>query len=299
MKHSILSWAGAFIFTLAGFMGLFSYTGGAPEVLVERSSGATVAIIGGGIIAELESEKESTVESKTSKEVKADPEPEPEKEPIEKPVEKVEEKQPEPVKEAPKEPVKETQKDPIKEVKAAETPEVEPEKAIAKQENKKEEKKPEPPKKVVKKKETEKPKPKKKKVVRKKKKRSKASRAQRRSGRRVDSARKGGGARGRQKNISGNAARSNFLGQVNSRLARFKQYPADARRRGTRGKVVVRFSISASGALRSVSVVRSSGTAILDRAALSTVRRASPFPRLPSGMSAPQSFTAPIDFTIR
>ncbi len=284
MIYSTLSWTSAFICTLAGFFVLFSYTGKAPESLVERSSGATVAIIGGGILAEIMSENESTVESKASKKVEDEPDPDPVEKPIEKPVEKVEEKKPEPVKE------------PVKEVKAAETPESDPEKTIAKQETKKEEKKPEPPKKVIKKKKIEKPKIKKKSVQ--KKKRSTSSKARRRTGRRVNATRKGGGARGRQKNISGNAARSNFLGKVNSRLYRFKRYPADARRRRTRGVVIVNFSISANGALRSVKIVRSSGAAILDREALNTVRRASPFPPIPSGMTVPQSFTAPIDFTL-
>jgi len=52
---------------------------------------------------------------------------------------------------------------------------------------------------------------------------------------------------------------------------------------GTRGSVTMSFTIGANGALRSARISRSSGKAQLDRAALSIVRRAAPFPRPPRG----------------
>lgn len=50
-----------------------------------------------------------------------------------------------------------------------------------------------------------------------------------------------------------------------------------------RGKVLVGFEIAPSGSLRSVRVVRSSGSGQLDRAALDHIRRAAPFPTPPKG----------------
>ncbi len=281
MNSSLLSWIGAFITTLAGVFALFSYTGSPPQSLTERASGATVAIIGGGIFAKIESEKESSVESQASKEVKAEPEPV---------------KQAEPPKEIQKKSEKEAPKDPVKEIKAAEIPESAPEKTIEKHTPKKKEKKSAPPKKIIKKKGIIKPKPKPRKT---RKKNRKASALRKKSGRRVASRNTGGASRGRQREVSGNAARSNFASRVNSHLNRHKQYPDRARERDLNGVTIVLFSISASGKLRSVRIVSSSGSSIIDRAAIATVRRASPFPRIPRGMSAPHEFRAPIRFKIR
>ncbi|MGR1581522.1 TonB family protein [Thalassobius sp. S69A] len=50
-----------------------------------------------------------------------------------------------------------------------------------------------------------------------------------------------------------------------------------------RGKVLVGFEIAPSGGLRSVRVVRSSGSDVLDRAALDHIRRAAPFAPPPKG----------------
>ncbi|MEM9240256.1 MAG: energy transducer TonB [Pseudomonadota bacterium] len=77
---------------------------------------------------------------------------------------------------------------------------------------------------------------------------------------------------------AGNAAASNYPGQVMRKLNRVPKP-----RVGSRGTVVVNFVIAASGGLSGVSVVRSSGSARLDQAALQVVRRAAPFPRPPAG----------------
>jgi protein TonB len=61
-----------------------------------------------------------------------------------------------------------------------------------------------------------------------------------------------------------------------------------------RGRVIVTFSIGPMGALRGVSVARSSGNSKLDQAALSAVRSAAPFPAPPSG--AGQTYSLPIYF---
>ncbi len=61
-----------------------------------------------------------------------------------------------------------------------------------------------------------------------------------------------------------------------------------------RGRVTVTFSIGPMGALRGVSVARSSGNSKLDQAAVAAVRSAAPFPAPPSG--AGQTYSLPIYF---
>jgi protein TonB len=61
-----------------------------------------------------------------------------------------------------------------------------------------------------------------------------------------------------------------------------------------RGRVTVTFSVGPMGALRGVSVARSSGNSQLDQAAVSAVRSAAPFPAPPSG--AGQTYSLPIYF---
>lgn len=144
------------------------------------------------------------------------------------------------------------------------------------------------------KKEVKKVKPKKKKKKKrktKKAKKDKKKQKKRLAGKRVAALRKGGGARGKQKKIAGRAAMSNYRGRVQSHLARYK------RRVGSnRGRAVVSFSLSRSGSVRGVRLARSSGNGILDRAAISMVKRASPFPAMPAGGPSSQRFTVPISY---
>ncbi|OCW58366.1 energy transducer TonB family protein [Hoeflea olei] len=80
-------------------------------------------------------------------------------------------------------------------------------------------------------------------------------------------------------------------------LERRKKYPADARRRGERGTVHVRFSIDDAGNVRSVTLARSSGYPALDNEVLSLVRRASPVPAPPPGVN--RTIVAPVRFSVR
>lgn len=87
---------------------------------------------------------------------------------------------------------------------------------------------------------------------------------------------------------AGNAAATNYPGEVNRRIRRVGQP-----RVRDRGLVVVQFAINANGGLASVSVVQSSGSARLDRAAMQVIQRASPFPPPPQG--AQRSFRMEIE----
>jgi len=65
---------------------------------------------------------------------------------------------------------------------------------------------------------------------------------------------------------------------VRQRLESFKHYPTSARRRGIEGAVDVSFRLNDDGRAEDMQLVSGSGYSILDDAALSTVRRAEPFP---------------------
>lgn len=97
---------------------------------------------------------------------------------------------------------------------------------------------------------------------------------------------------------SGNASVSNYPGKVYAKLRRSLRYPSEARRKRIRGEVHVRFTVSRSGGVGSIRVARSSGSALLDGAALETVRRAAPFPEIPAAAGRSSwSFTVPLSFT--
>ena len=90
---------------------------------------------------------------------------------------------------------------------------------------------------------------------------------------------------------------SNYPGKVAAKLRRALRYPAEAKRQKLRGQVRVSFVVSAGGGVSSIRVVSSSGSPILDRAALETVRRAAPFPSIPDGAGRSSwPFTVPLAF---
>ena len=102
------------------------------------------------------------------------------------------------------------------------------------------------------------------------------------------------GTKGAVSRQSGNAAASNYPGKVRSKLQRALRYPAKAERKKIRGVVQVSFALSSNGALNSVRIAKSSGSPILDQAALKAVERAAPFPASPQG--AKSTFIIPLDF---
>ena len=87
---------------------------------------------------------------------------------------------------------------------------------------------------------------------------------------------------------TGNAAASNYPGEVMRRISRVGRPRVSAR-----GTTVIAFSIDGNGGLNGLSVAQSSGSERLDSAALQVVRRAAPFPPPPSG--AQRRFTIQIE----
>lgn len=76
--------------------------------------------------------------------------------------------------------------------------------------------------------------------------------------------------------MSAEAAAPLVLAELSRRIADSLSYPDAARRRGAEGTVLVAFAMDASGALTSAQVARSSGSDILDRAALELLGRCFP-----------------------
>ena len=123
--------------------------------------------------------------------------------------------------------------------------------------------------------------------------------AAKKSGKQTVSQKKGGGARGRQTKTSGKVNLTNYKGRLIAHLARKKYYPPAARQKNIRGKVLVRFSVVSSGRVTAVRIIKSSGHKILDQAALQTIKRASPLPRLPKGTKKRITITMPISYRLQ
>ena len=69
-----------------------------------------------------------------------------------------------------------------------------------------------------------------------------------------------------------------ILQQIMRKIEDAKRYPGAARRMGIEGKAIVRFKLKPQGQVEAIEIVESSGSEILDRASLQTVRDAVPLP---------------------
>jgi protein TonB len=89
-----------------------------------------------------------------------------------------------------------------------------------------------------------------------------------------------------------------YAAVVAAHLRRHHTYPRDALAGATSGTVRVRFSLTREGSVTSAAVSQASGSPALNSAALSTVRRASPFPRPPAVLTQ-LTFVVPLRFETR
>jgi colicin import membrane protein len=89
----------------------------------------------------------------------------------------------------------------------------------------------------------------------------------------------------------------NYQLVVGGMLERAKHYPESAIRRGAQGTATIGFVVDESGAVASVSLLRSSGEADLDTESVALVRRAAPFP--PPPPKAKRSFAIEVAFEIK
>jgi protein TonB len=69
-----------------------------------------------------------------------------------------------------------------------------------------------------------------------------------------------------------------ILLKIMRRIEEAKRYPMAARRMGIEGKTVVRFKLKPGGQVEAVEVAESSGSDILDKASVETIRGAAPLP---------------------
>ena len=93
-----------------------------------------------------------------------------------------------------------------------------------------------------------------------------------------------------------NDLRASWGASIRSRVERRKAYPSAAR--GASGTVTVRLSVNRSGQLVGVSVVKSSGNAALDQAAVKAVQANRKFPAAPKGLTeSSYTFNLPMRFS--
>lgn len=86
---------------------------------------------------------------------------------------------------------------------------------------------------------------------------------------------------------------------LRDRIEELKRYPPMARMNNWQGKVVLKFVVREDGTVENLEVVQSSGHAVLDEAAMETIRRASPLP-LKHALGKPRvTFQFPISYTLR
>jgi periplasmic protein TonB len=96
------------------------------------------------------------------------------------------------------------------------------------------------------------------------------------------------------------AARVRYEQVLFAWMNRHKRYPMIAQRRGLEGIGSLRVRIDRSGRVLERTVVSSTGEQLLDQAALDMVRRASPFPAVPSEYAGESfEFVAPIQYRLR
>ncbi|MEM7614762.1 MAG: TonB family protein, partial [Pseudomonadota bacterium] len=95
------------------------------------------------------------------------------------------------------------------------------------------------------------------------------------------------------------SAMQRWGGQVQRSIQRAQVYPRAAKGRRAEGTVTVALTLSPAGVLRAASLVRSSGNAALDQAALQAVQSVRSFPAAPDGLTnASYPFQVPIRFTL-
>lgn len=94
-------------------------------------------------------------------------------------------------------------------------------------------------------------------------------------------------------------APDSWEGRVLARLEKFRRYPGSARSARQQGVVYIRFRMNRDGHVLTSSIVRSSGSAALDQAALDTLRRADPLPKIPTDRPDEIEIAVPVEFYLR
>lgn len=93
-----------------------------------------------------------------------------------------------------------------------------------------------------------------------------------------------------------NSATMEFRNALLRHIARFQRYPKAAEPKRLQGTVRAVFSVSRDGRLLGAWVKTSSGEALLDKAAIDTIRRAQPLPVIPSVLPDPIKIEVALGF---
>lgn len=91
---------------------------------------------------------------------------------------------------------------------------------------------------------------------------------------------------------------SSWEGKVLARMERFRRYPTASRAKQVQGVAYLRCRIDRDGRVLAATIERSSGSLELDQAALDTLQRASPLPRIPKERPDPLELSIPVEFSI-
>jgi protein TonB len=91
---------------------------------------------------------------------------------------------------------------------------------------------------------------------------------------------------------------STFQRTLLRHIARYQNYPDEARSARLQGVVQLVFAMTRDGIVLDVWIKSSSGSSILDQAALDTIRRAQPLPRIPSELPDRLNILVPVSFAL-
>lgn len=73
-----------------------------------------------------------------------------------------------------------------------------------------------------------------------------------------------------------------YQDMIKRRIQEKRRYPVWAKKQGLEGAVEVSFIVLSQGSIKQVNIMRSSGMKVFDEEAVSTIKRAVPFPSIPS-----------------
>ncbi len=95
-------------------------------------------------------------------------------------------------------------------------------------------------------------------------------------------------------------ARPSYYSQLAAHLARHKQYPSSARRKGEEGVVTLSFTLARDGRVLDYRIATSSGSPRLDEAVVEMLNKAAPLPPFPEEITQQQlSIRLPIAFALK
>ncbi len=91
-----------------------------------------------------------------------------------------------------------------------------------------------------------------------------------------------------------------YTDMIRQRIQEALVYPAAARKDGVEGKTYIKFTIDKYGRVLSAMLVQSSGSALLDEAALAAIFSAQPFPPFPDTIAKERmTFVQGLTFTLK